>query len=179
MRVRYRRQRVAVPRGGAERPGSGTPQRRARAPIKPPEALQEIIMVRMNNNVTGCTTEKVALACNEMVLCMVGDNEGAAMERLMESAGVECRLVPNDDGVAVLIEEIDVEIAELLLAKRKKDVEEEDELDDEEEEDDEDDVDDDEDDDFDDDEDEFEEEFEDDELDDDEEDIFYDDDDDE
>ena len=80
----------------------------------------------------------------------------------------------------VLVEVIDAELARLLLAKRKKDVEEEEEFDDEEEEDDDlEDEEDDEDDEFDDEEDEFEEEFEDDDLDDDDDDIFYDDDDDE
>jgi hypothetical protein len=81
----------------------------------------------------------------------------------------------------LVVREIDTLIGELLLGKRKKDVEEEEEFDDEEEDEDEDDLEDDDEDDFDDDEDdeEFEEEFEDDELDDDDDDIFYDDDDDE
>ena len=105
----------------------------------------------------------------------------------------ECRLLPIDetegqsidqeDQWVALVEQTDVEIGELVLGKRKKDVEEEEDLDDEEEEEEEDDLDEeeDEDEDFDDeeDEDEFEEEFEDDELDDDDDDIFYDDDDDE
>jgi hypothetical protein len=89
----------------------------------------------------------------------------------------------GENRLALLVHELDSIIAELTLAKRKKDVEEEEELDDEEEdeEDDELDEDEDEDDDFDDeeDEDEFEEEFEDDDLEDDDDDIFYDDDDDE
>jgi len=82
---------------------------------------------------------------------------------------------------ASVVREINTLIGELLLGKRKKDVEEEEEFDDEEEDEDEDDVEDDDEDDFDDEEDdeEFEEEFEDDELDDDDDDIFYDDDDDE
>ncbi len=119
----------------------------------------------------------------EAVLCRISDTQAKALERILSAAGVECRLVPDSDGLMVLVEETDVEIAELLLAKRKKDVEEEEESDDEEEEEEEDDVEDDEEDedeDFDDDdEDEFEEEFDDDELDDDDDDIFYDDDDDE
>lgn len=89
----------------------------------------------------------------------------------------------GENRLSLLVHELDSIIADLMLAKRKKDVEEEEELDDEEEdeEDDELDEDEDEDDDFDDeeDEDEFEEEFEDDELEDDDDDIFYDDDDDE
>jgi len=82
---------------------------------------------------------------------------------------------------ALVVREIETLIGELLLGKRKKDVEEEEEFDDEEEDEDEDDLEDDDEDDFDDEEDdeEFEEEFEDDELDDDDDDIFYDDDDDE
>ncbi len=78
-----------------------------------------------------------------------------------------------------LVREIDGLIGELLLGKRKKDVEDEEEFDDEEDE--EDDLEDDDEDDFDDEEDdeEFEEEFEDDELDDDDDDIFYDEEDDE
>lgn len=89
----------------------------------------------------------------------------------------------GENRLSLLVHELDSIIAGLMLAKRKKDVEEEEELDDEEEdeEDDELDEDEDEDDDFDDeeDEDEFEEEFEDDDLEDDDDDIFYDDDDDE
>jgi hypothetical protein len=76
-----------------------------------------------------------------------------------------------------LVREIDHLIGELLLGKRKKDVEDDEDFDDEEE--DEDDLDDDDEDDFDDEDDEeFEEEFDDDELDDDDDDIFYDEDDD-
>jgi hypothetical protein len=79
-----------------------------------------------------------------------------------------------------LVREIDSLIGELLLGKRKKDVEEEEDLDDEEEEEEDDDLDEEDDDDFDDEDDEeFEEEFDDDDLDDDDDDIFYDDDDDE
>ena len=119
----------------------------------------------------------------ETVLCRADHIHAAAVARILSAAGIECRLVLDADGLNVLVEETDVRIAELLLAKRKKDVEEEEESDDEEEEEDEDDVEDedeDEDEDFDDeDEDEFEEEFDDDELDDDDDDIFYDDDDDE
>jgi hypothetical protein len=108
-----------------------------------------------------------------------------------ENGAAQCRLVPMENEVEesigqekilVLVEQTNAEIAGLVLAKRKKDVEEEDDLDDEEEEDDDVEEDEDEDEDFDDDEedeDEFEEEFEDDELDDDDDDIFYDDDDDE
>jgi hypothetical protein len=79
------------------------------------------------------------------------------------------------------LEEARRELAKLVLAKRKKDVEGEEELDDEDEDEEDDDLEEDEDDDFDDeeDEDEFEEEFEDDELDEDDDDIFYDDDDEE
>ena len=89
-------------------------------------------------------------------------------------------LAAEQTGTALVVREIETLIGELLLGKRKKDVEEEEEFDDEEEDDDEDDLDDDDEDDFDDeDEEEFEEEFEDDELDDDDDDIFYDDDDDE
>ena len=77
-----------------------------------------------------------------------------------------------------MVEEINALMGELLLGKRKKDVEEEEETDDEEEDEDEDDLEDDEEDfDDDEDEDEFEEEFEDDDLDDDDDDIFYDEDD--
>jgi hypothetical protein len=82
--------------------------------------------------------------------------------------------------IKTLVKEIDSLIGELLLGKRKKDVEEEEEFDDEEEDEEEDDLEDDDEDDFDDEDDEeFEEEFDDDELDDDDDDIFYDDDDDE
>jgi hypothetical protein len=116
----------------------------------------------------------------ETVLCTISEAQGAAVARILSHAGIECRLVPDADGLIVLINEIDAQMAELLLAKRKKDVEEEEESDDEEEEEDDDlEEDEDEDDDFDDEEeDEFEEEFDDDELDDDDDDIFYDDDDD-
>jgi len=106
------------------------------------------------------------------------------IRRLLEIAGVAENVVMaglngGGSGVAAAVE-IDAQLTDLVLSKRKKDVEEEEELDDEEEDEDEDDLDDDEDD-FDDEEDEeeFEEEFEDDELDDDDDDIFYDDDDDE
>jgi hypothetical protein len=118
----------------------------------------------------------------ETVLCRVALERAAAVARILSAAGVDCRLVPDADGCVVLVEERDTEIAELVLAKRKKDVEDEEESDDEEEEEEEDDLEEeeDEDDDFEDeDEDEFEEEFDDDELDDDDDDIFYDDDDDE
>jgi hypothetical protein len=116
------------------------------------------------------------------IVCRIDHAKAAAVTRILSAAGVECRLVPDSEGYLVVVEETDGELAELVLAKRKKDVEDEEESDDEEEEEDEDDVeeDEDEDDDFDDeDEDEFEEEFDDDELDDDDDDIFYDDDDDE
>ena len=117
---------------------------------------------------------------NEVVLCTIGEAQCAALGRILSAAGIECRLVPDSDGFVVLVEETDVKIAELVLAKRKKDVEEEEESDDEEEEEDDDLEEEDEDDDFEEEEDdEFEEEFEDDELDDDDDDIFYDDDDDE
>ena len=114
------------------------------------------------------------------------DTHRAAVDRILARAGVDCRLLPageEPEGL-ILVDETHIQIADLVLAKRKKDVEEEEELDDEEEDDEEDDLEDeeeDEDEDFDDeeDEDEFEEEFEDDELDDDDDDIFYDDDDDE
>jgi hypothetical protein len=83
-------------------------------------------------------------------------------------------------GTNTLVQEIDSLIGELLLGKRKKDVEEDEEFDDEEEDEEEDDLEEDDEDDFDDEDDEeFEEEFDDDELDDDDDDIFYDDDDDE
>ena len=90
-------------------------------------------------------------------------------------------LTTGQADTALVVREIETLIGELLLGKRKKDVEEEEEFDDEEEDEDEDDLEEDDEDDFDDDEDdeEFEEEFEDDELDDDDDDIFYDDDDDE
>jgi hypothetical protein len=121
----------------------------------------------------------------ETVLCTLSaesEGEAAVIARILSAAGIDCRLVPDADGCVVLVEEHDMPLAELMLAKRKKDVEEEEESDDEEEEE-EDDLEEDEedeDDDFEDeDEDEFEEEFDDDELDDDDDDIFYDDDDDE
>jgi len=122
-------------------------------------------------------------------------NTDVVEDTLLPSDGLPLALLPGmlgdvvspvrtgENRLALLVHELDSIIAELTLAKRKKDVEEEEELDDEEEdeEDDELDEDDDEDDDFDDeeDEDEFEEEFEDEELEDDDDDIFYDDDDDE
>jgi hypothetical protein len=118
----------------------------------------------------------------EVVLCRIELERAAALGRILSAAGIDCRLVPDADGCVVLVEERDAELAEILLAKRKKDVEDEEESDDEEEEEDDDleEDEEDEDDDFDDeDEDEFEEEFDDDELDDDDDDIFYDDDDDE
>jgi hypothetical protein len=119
----------------------------------------------------------------EIVLCQVDLDRAAAVARLLSAAGIECRLVPDADGCVVLVEERDSDLADLLLAKRKKDLEEEEESDDEEEDEEDDDHEEDEEDedeDFDDeDEDEFEEEFDDDELDDDDDDIFYDDDDDE
>lgn len=110
------------------------------------------------------------------------------IRRLLETAGIEESLVlaglaggaaGSPTGISAIVE-IDAQLTDLLLSKRKKDVEEEEEMDDEEEDEDEDDLEDDEED-FDDEEDEeeFEEEFEDDELDDDDDDIFYDDDDDE
>ena len=121
----------------------------------------------------------------QVLLSTLPGRQASRLAALLSAAGIECRLVPAGPGdeAAVLVEETDAELAELVLAKRKKDVEEEEDLDDEEEEEDDDleEDEDDEDDDFDDEdeEDEFEEEFEDDELDDDEEDIFYDDEDDE
>jgi hypothetical protein len=121
-------------------------------------------------------------SAGESVLCRIPDEEAAAVLRILSAAGLDCRFVPGPDSGVILVDHIDVELAELVLAKRKKDVEDEEESDDEEEEEEEDDLgeDEDEDDDFDDeDEDEFEEEFDDDELDDDDDDIFYDDDDDE
>ncbi len=128
----------------------------------------------------------LGLSCRRDVL-RVGEKAevGGAGARIVAAAGVEetvCRLRPAGEGRLVPV--TDGEVAELVLAKRKKDVEEEEEMDDEEEEE-EDDLEEDEDEDFDEDdededEDEFEEEFEDDELDDDDDDnIFYDDDDDE
>ena len=117
---------------------------------------------------------------NETVICRVPEHRAAALARLLSAAGVECKLVPDADACLVVVENSDRELAKLVLAKKKKDVEDEDELDDEDEE--EDDLEDeDEDEDFDDedDEDDFEEEFDDDDLDDDDDDIFYDDDDDE
>jgi len=95
--------------------------------------------------------------------------------------GISPLMTSGQTDTALVVREIETLIGELLLGKRKKDVEEEEEFDDEEEDEDEDDLEDDDEDDFDDDEDdeEFEEEFEDDELDDDDDDIFYDDDDDE
>ena len=98
-----------------------------------------------------------------VVLCTLSERQGAALSRMLAAAGMECRLVPAGGGeeFSVLVEETDAELAELLLAKRKKDVEEEEEFDDEEEEEDDLEEDEDEDEDFDD------------------EDIFYDDEDDE
>jgi hypothetical protein len=96
-------------------------------------------------------------------------------------SGAGAFLLTTGQDTTLLVREIDSLIGELLLGKRKKDVEDEDELDDEEEDEEDDDLEDDDEDDFDDDEDdeEFEEEFDDDDLDDDDDDIFYDDDDDE
>jgi hypothetical protein len=127
-------------------------------------------------------SSEYGLLTGEYALCSVTSERAPAVARILSAAGVECRLVPDGTGTLVLVEEGDVEVAELVLAKRKKDVEEEEEMDDEEEEEEDDlEEDEDEDEDFDDeeDEDEFEEEFDDDELDDDDDDIFYDDDDDE
>src|ERR1700735_3452366 len=109
------------------------------------------------------------IGTQETVLCTVTEAQGASLARMLAVAGVECRLVPDAEGFVVLVEETDAKIAELLLAKRKKDVEEEEEGDDEEEEEEDDlEEDEDEDDDFEDeDEDEFEEEFGEEELDDD------------
>ncbi|HVS73002.1 MAG TPA: hypothetical protein VHQ47_17230 [Phycisphaerae bacterium] len=126
----------------------------------------------------------LGLVCQRDVLRLGEDAaDGGAAARILAAAGVEetwCRLRLSADGRLVPV--TDGQIAELRLAKRKKDVEDEEEMDDEEEE--EDDLEEDEDEDFDDedeeDEDEFEEEFDDDELDEDDDDnIFYDDDDDE
>jgi hypothetical protein len=105
-----------------------------------------------------------------------------ALARMLAQAGVAPtvpeKLDPADEArLKAVITSLEEQVAKLLMAKRKKDVEDEDELDDEEE-DDLEDEEEDEDDDFD-DEDEFEEEFGDDDLDDDEDDIFYDDEDDE
>lgn len=149
--------------------------RRQDAPIIMSAHLQRGFMLNQDG------LELVGAGQGEMVLCTVSETQGAAVARVLSAAGVECRLVPDSEGFVVLVEETDAEIAELLLAKRKKDVEEEEESDDEEgEEDDDLEEDEDEDDDFDDeDEDEFEEEFGEDELDDDDDDIFYDDDEDE
>jgi len=113
---------------------------------------------------------------------------GGAISRLLAElkageVGAGSGVLPTDGkSLSLMVAETNTELAKLVMAKRKKDVEEEDELDDEEEEEDDDlEEDEDEDEDFDDeeDEDEFEEEFDDDELDDDDDDIFYDDDDDE
>ena len=114
--------------------------------------------------------------------------DSAALARVLAAGAepaVECLLKTGEPAerqgrFTLLLQEIDTQMAELLLGKRKKDVEEEEEFDDEEEEEDDLEEDEDEDEDFDDeeDEDEFEEEFDDDELDDDDDDIFYDDDDD-
>jgi hypothetical protein len=126
----------------------------------------------------------LGIMCQVDVLRLGPGEAVGAVRRILTAAGVEetvCRLRLANDGRLVPV--TDVEIADLVLAKRKKDVEEEEELDDEEEDEEEDDLEEDEDEDFDDDEDEdedeFEEEFDDDELDDDDDDIFYDDDDDE
>ncbi|MCL2647768.1 MAG: hypothetical protein FWD61_12280 [Phycisphaerales bacterium] len=107
-------------------------------------------------------------------------NRTAALARVLSAAGVERRLEPDADTWLVIVEEPNRDLAKLVLAKRKKDVEDDEEMDDEEEEE-EDLEDEEEDEDFDDeeDEDDFEEEFDDDDLDDDDDDIFYDDDDDE
>ena len=122
----------------------------------------------------------LGLETGETVLCTIDESRAIALVRILAAAGIDCRLTPDASGFIVLVEESDAELAELVLAKRKKDVEDEEESDDEDEEEDEDDLDDDSDeDDFEDEEDDFEEEFDDDELDDDDDDIFYDDDDDE
>ena len=117
----------------------------------------------------------------EIVPC--GQGSLAEVSRLLEYT---CKApVTGENRLSLLIHELDSLIADLMLAKRKKDVEEEEELDDEEEDEEDEDLEEDEDeeDDFDDeeedDEDEFEEEFEDDDLEDDDDDIFYDDDEDE
>ncbi len=154
---------------------ASTPIIAGTAPIKWPHPTGEVPMSKRNE------MEIDALVDGETVLCTISEAQGAALARILSHAGIDCRLVPDADGLIVLINEIDAQMAELLLAKRKKDVEEEEESDDEEEEEEDDDLeeDEDEDEDFDDEEDdEFEEEFDDDELDDDDDDIFYDDDDD-
>ncbi len=125
----------------------------------------------------------LGLSCQMDVLRLGPGECFGAVERMLAAAGVAesvCRLRPAGEGRLVPV--TDTAVRDLMLAKRKKDVEEEEESDDEEEdeddlEDEDEDFDDDEDDDE--DEDEFEEEFDDDELDDDDDDIFYDDDDDE
>jgi hypothetical protein len=106
-----------------------------------------------------------------------------ALCRILRAAGVAAEVVGFGARGSVLVASADLPFAEIVLAKRKKDLEDEEESDDEEEEEDadEDDIDDEDDDedDFEEDEDDFEEEFEDEELDDDDDDIFYDDDDEE
>ena len=111
-------------------------------------------------------------------------SEAAAVCRILRAAGVSAEVVGFGERGSVLVAAADLPFAEVVLAKRKKDLEDEDESDDEEEEEEEDTEeddleDDDDEDEFEEDEDDFEEEFEDDELDEDDDDIFYDDDDDE
>jgi len=111
-----------------------------------------------------------------------GSESAAAVNKLLADVGIVAEPAKSCEGSPfdVLICAIDDQMADLMMAKRKKDVETDEDLDDEEEEDDldeeedEDDFEDEEDDD-----DEFEEEFGDDDLDDDDDDIFYDDEDDE
>ena len=125
--------------------------------------------------------EDVEQPRSEIVLA-TGSESTVAISKLLADVGIDVPARVPGDPLQTLIGAIDDQMAELMMAKRKKDVETDEDLDDEEE-DDEDDLDDEDDeDDFDDeeeDEDEFEEEFGDDDLDDDDDDIFYDDDDDE
>jgi hypothetical protein len=111
-----------------------------------------------------------------------GSQSDAAVCKLLADVGILPEERVTSGSLDLIIGAIDDTMAELMMAKRKKDVEPDDDLDDEEEEE-EDDLEEEEDeDDFDDEEDEddeFEEEFGDDDLDDDDDDIFYDDEDDE
>ena len=115
---------------------------------------------------------------NQEIVLASGSESAAAVGRLLADVGIGVPTMEPVDPFDIVIGAIDDQMADLVMAKRKKDVEQEDDLDDEEEE--EDDLEEEEDeDDFDDeeDEDEFEEEFGDDDLDDDDDDIFYDEDD--
>ena len=126
------------------------------------------------------TLIEVVSSANEGIVGRAESDGAAMMARVLSAVSVDCPAKPETGNWSMLVAECDIALAQLVLAKRKKNVEDEDEMDDEEEEEDDLDEEDDEVEDFDDeDEDDFDEEFDDDDLDDDDDDIFYDDDDDE